>query len=180
MKIRGGKLDELLHEAEDLFPWRWHPRRIRGFIESVNDNINRLLVQEREHVFQALYQFIFTGLLCAALVFEIKAIEYVTMTMRLIGKLSNERKEQVTTVLLVDVPKIKVKVSHGSQTIVAKGSDFLNDRRANPLVSNLSLMVFDSDKPEYALPGARYKRWALASVARERLGERTFSVEPQK
>jgi len=81
MKIRGGKLDELLHEVEDPFPWRWQPRRVRGFIESVNDNVNRLLIREREHVLQALYQFIFTGLLCAALVFEIKVVEYVTMTM---------------------------------------------------------------------------------------------------
>ena len=48
------------------------------------------------------------------------------------------------------------------------------------MVSNLSLTVSDSDKPEYALPGARYKRWASASVALEMSGERTFSVEPQK
>jgi hypothetical protein len=41
-------------------------------------------------------------------------------------------------------------------------------------------MVFDCDKPEYALPGARYKRWPSATVALERSKERTFSVEPQK
>jgi hypothetical protein len=132
MEVRGGKLDELLHEVEDPFPWRWQPRRVRGFIESVNDDVNRLLVREREHILQALYQFIFTGLLCAALLFEIKFIEYVTMTMGLIGKLNNERREQVTTILLVDVPKIEVKVSHGSQSIVSKGNDILNDCRANP------------------------------------------------
>jgi hypothetical protein len=39
--------------------------------------------------------------------------------------------------------------------------------------------VFDRDKPEYALPGARYKRWASVTVALERL-EHTFSMEPQK
>jgi len=50
-------------------------------------------------------------------VFEIKVIEYVTMTMRLIGKLSDERREQVMTVLLVDVPKIEVKVRHGGQSM---------------------------------------------------------------
>jgi hypothetical protein len=40
--------------------------------------------------------------------------------------------------------------------------------------------VFDRDKPEYALPGARYKRWLSAAIALEMSGERTFSVEPQK
>jgi hypothetical protein len=41
-------------------------------------------------------------------------------------------------------------------------------------------MVFDGDKPEYALPGARYKKWTSAAIKLERLGERTFSVKPQK
>jgi hypothetical protein len=40
--------------------------------------------------------------------------------------------------------------------------------------------VFDRDKPEYALPGARYKRWSSETVAVERSGQRTLSVEPQK
>jgi len=81
MKIRRRKLNELLHEVEDLFPRRRQPRRVRGFIECVNDNVNGWLIRECDHVLQALYQFIFTGLLCTAFVFEIKAVEYVTMTM---------------------------------------------------------------------------------------------------
>jgi hypothetical protein len=40
--------------------------------------------------------------------------------------------------------------------------------------------VFDRDKPEHALPGARYKRWVSAAIALEMSEERTFSVEPQK
>jgi hypothetical protein len=40
--------------------------------------------------------------------------------------------------------------------------------------------VFDNDRPEYALPGARYKRWVSAAIALEMSGERTFSMEPQK
>jgi hypothetical protein len=40
--------------------------------------------------------------------------------------------------------------------------------------------VFDRDKPEYALPGARCKRWISAAIALEMSGERTFSVDPQK
>jgi hypothetical protein len=40
--------------------------------------------------------------------------------------------------------------------------------------------VFDRDKPENALPGARYKGWLSAAIALEMSGERTFSVEPQK
>jgi hypothetical protein len=40
--------------------------------------------------------------------------------------------------------------------------------------------VFDIDKPEYALPGTRYKRWPLAAIELEMSGKRTFSVKPQK
>ena len=40
--------------------------------------------------------------------------------------------------------------------------------------------VFDGDKPKYALPGARYKRWPSVTLTLERSGERTFSVKPQK
>jgi hypothetical protein len=47
-------------------------------------------------------------------------------------------------------------------------------------VSNLRLTVFDGDKPEYALPGARYKRWLSAAIELEMSGEHTFSVKPQK
>ena len=60
--------------------------------------------------------------------------------------------------MLVGVPKIKVKVSNGGQSIVAQSNNVLNYRRANPEVSNSRSTVFDSDKPEYALPGARYSR----------------------
>jgi len=42
------------------------------------------------------------------------------------------------------------------------------------------LTAFDSDKPEYALPGARYREWLLAAVTPERPREHTFPVEPQK
>jgi hypothetical protein len=40
----------------------------------------------------------------------------------------------------------------------------LNYGRANQKMSNSSSTVFGSDKPEYALPGARYKRWLSATV----------------
>jgi hypothetical protein len=78
----------------------------RGSIKSVNNDENGSLVQEHKYVLQ----FIFTVLLCAAFVMR-------CMTMLLIGELSNERKEQVAMVLLVDIPKIGVKASHGSQSI---------------------------------------------------------------
>ena len=40
--------------------------------------------------------------------------------------------------------------------------------------------MIDRDKPEYALPRTRYKRWVSATIELEMSGERTFSVEPQK
>ena len=101
-----------------MFPWRRQSRGVRAFIEGINDKVNQLLIWECDHILQAFYQFIFTGLLRAASVFEIEVVEYVTMTMRLIGKLSNERREQVATVLLVDVPKVEVEIGHRGQLIV--------------------------------------------------------------
>ena len=41
-------------------------------------------------------------------------------------------------------------------------------------------VAFDSDKPEYSLPGACYKRWTSVAVKLDSAGERTFSVKPQK
>ena len=64
-----------------MFPWRRESRRVRTFIEGVNDKVNGLLTWECEHILQALRQFIFTGLLRAASVFKIKLVEDVTMTM---------------------------------------------------------------------------------------------------
>jgi hypothetical protein len=40
--------------------------------------------------------------------------------------------------------------------------------------------VFDRDKPEYAFPGTRYKRWVSVAIELEISEEHTFSVEPQK
>jgi hypothetical protein len=56
----------------------------------------------------------------------------------------------------------------------------LNDRGANQNVSNSRLTLNDSDKPEYALPGARYKSWQSAATKLERSRRRTFSMNPQK
>jgi hypothetical protein len=33
-----------------LFPWRWQSRRVRAFIEGVNDKVNRFLIRECEHI----------------------------------------------------------------------------------------------------------------------------------
>jgi hypothetical protein len=69
--------------------------------------------------------------------------------------------------LLVDVPKIEVEISDGDQPIGTWGNNVLNYRGANPGVNNFRLRVFDSDKPEYALPGARYKRRLSAAIVLE-------------
>jgi hypothetical protein len=89
---------------------------------------------------------------------EIEADKCIETTFRLRGELSNKRREQVATALLVGVPKIKVKISHRCQSAVAEGNDVLNDRGANPKVSDSRFAAFDSDIPEYALPRARYKK----------------------
>ena len=69
-------------------------------------------------MFQTPYQFVFTRLLSTTVVFEIKGGEYIAITIGPSRKLGDERCEQVPALLLVDVPKIEVKVGHRSQSFV--------------------------------------------------------------
>ena len=48
----------------------------------------------------------------------IKEVKFIEKLIGLRGELSNERREQVAAVLLVGVPKIEVKVSHGGKPTV--------------------------------------------------------------
>ena len=48
----------------------------------------------------------------------IKEVKFIEKMIGLRGELSNEGREQVSAVLLVGVPKIEVKVSHGGQSTV--------------------------------------------------------------
>jgi hypothetical protein len=50
---------------------------------------------------------------------KIKEVKLIETTIGPRRKLSNERREQVAAVLLVGVPKIEIKVSHGGQSTVA-------------------------------------------------------------
>jgi hypothetical protein len=59
------------------------------------------------------------GLLRSFVVDEIKADKFIEATIEPRGKLNNKRREQVAAVLLVGVPKIKVKISHGGQSAIA-------------------------------------------------------------
>ena len=104
-----------------------------------------MLIWKSEHLFQTLYQSVFTGLSPSVVVGEIKEVKCVETTIGPRRKLSNERREQVAAVLLVGGPKIEIKIGHCGQSAVALGNDVLDDRGANPEVSNTRLIVFDSD-----------------------------------
>ena len=78
-----------------------------------------MLIWECKHLFQALYESAFAGVLHPAAVGKIKEVKFIETTIGPRGKLSNERREQVAAVLLVGVPKIEIKVSHGGQSTVA-------------------------------------------------------------
>jgi len=77
------------------------------------------LVWKPEHLFQALFQSVFTGLLLSVFVDEIKLEKCVEIRIGLRRELSDERREQVVKVLLLGVPKIEVKIGHGGQFTVA-------------------------------------------------------------
>jgi hypothetical protein len=72
MKIWKAKLDELLDEQENSFSRGRNARGIGTFIEGVDYKIDRILIWDPEHLFQALPQEVITGLFRAILMSFIK------------------------------------------------------------------------------------------------------------
>ena len=91
---------------------RWKPGRVWTFVERIQDNENRTLSQQSQHLFQTFLQSVITGLLSAIFVCGVNAIENVTARTRGIRKLGYEGEQQVVAGLLPEIPEIEVIVCH--------------------------------------------------------------------
>ena len=112
VKFLQAKVDEFLHKLEDLITRRWKPGRVWTFVERIQDNENRTLSQQSQHLFQTFLQSVVTGLVSAIFVCRVNAIENVTARTRGSRKLGYEREQQVVTGLLPEIPEIEVIVCH--------------------------------------------------------------------
>ena len=59
---------------------------------------------------------------------RIDAVKNVTAIVRACSQLGHEGKEQVVAALLLEIPKIEVKIRHGGQSSLANSHDVLDDR----------------------------------------------------
>ena len=119
MKIWEGEFDKLLHEIEDQFSRRWHPKSVRTLVERVDNDVDRVVIGIYECLLQVLHQHVISGLVSTVVVSQIYVVEYIATDIEASGELGKERKQQVSAILFIGVLKVEVKVSHGGQSGVA-------------------------------------------------------------
>jgi len=68
---------------------------------------------------------------CAVVVSQVYAVEYIAAKIGASRKLRKKRKEQVSAILFIDIPEIEVEVCHGGQSRIAQRHDISDDRRAS-------------------------------------------------
>ena len=67
MQVWEAQENEIFDKVENFFSSTWHPGIVRALIECVEDEINRALGRECEHMIQAFFQFIIARLLFATI-----------------------------------------------------------------------------------------------------------------
>jgi len=67
------KVNEVLHKLKDLFARGWDAGRVRRLIESVDYKVDRWMIWEYKHLFQALRQVNVTRLFLATVMMRKKA-----------------------------------------------------------------------------------------------------------
>jgi len=87
MEIWEVKVNELVHELENLLSWRWDAGSIRAFVEGIHNDVNRGLSWGREHTFEALHHIPIPGLPCPTVMGVIKIGENIAKWIGLSGKL---------------------------------------------------------------------------------------------
>ena len=105
-------MSEFLDKREDLFTRRRNSRQVRTLIESIQDKVNWTLVEYREHVPKALHHHTDSGLRFAIIVRQIKPGKDVATMIRLSRELDEKGGKDISDILLVKIPKVKIKVCH--------------------------------------------------------------------
>jgi len=73
MKVWYMKVDELIHKLKNPFARCWKPRDVGTFIKGVYYQVDRMAILDCEHIYQATFQSVITGLLGAVSMNRIKA-----------------------------------------------------------------------------------------------------------
>jgi hypothetical protein len=77
MKVRKGKIMKVLHEIEDDFPWGWHPKCVRTFVERVHNDIGWAVIRQCKRLLEALHQYVISGFVSAVVVSHIYAVDHI-------------------------------------------------------------------------------------------------------
>ena len=113
-----------------------------------------------------MYQYLIRGLVNTVVVGHENAMEYIAAKIRAIRELGKKRKNQVSELLFIGIPKVEVIVSRRSQSSIAQSHDFLDDRRASKQLKLPQNEMGQDSTPNDALPGARYTEKLYQRVER--------------
>jgi hypothetical protein len=127
VKIWKVKTNKFINEFKDLFLWRWDTRRNRTFIDGVHNDVSRALRFEGEHFFETIYHSTIIRLPNSTIISRVELGQDVTTRIRPSGELEEEGGEQIAEFLLVDVPKIEIKIGNRGPPSIVRGSYILND-----------------------------------------------------
>jgi hypothetical protein len=72
MKVWKAKVDKLFQKLKDALPSRWNPGRYWRLIECVHDQVDRMLITECKHIFQAFCQNTVTRLILSVVMSKMK------------------------------------------------------------------------------------------------------------
>ena len=101
----------------------------------------------------------------------INMVENFTARTGASGKLENERKQEIVTSFLVDIPEIKIKVCHDGGSNFACGHKVFDDGGTGEKISP-DRKEAGNNEPDYAFPCARYDNWSLSKGARPKTEDR--------
>jgi hypothetical protein len=114
MCIRKLRTDKILQELEHFFTSGWHAGDVRGFVESIYDDVRRRLSLYFEHVRQTLGECVVRRLLCSFIVIQIETRENMMAGIGPGAELEEEGGKEITSVLLLGVPEVEEEVGHQS------------------------------------------------------------------
>jgi hypothetical protein len=157
VKIWKVKFNKFINEPKYIFSRRWSTRR-RAFINGVHNDVSRALRFEEEHLFETFYHGMIIRLPNSTIVASMELGQDVTTEIWPSGELDEEGREQIVESLLVNVPKIEIKIGNQGLPNVVQGYDILNNRGTKVGHVNIRRQLDErKDEPKHALSRARYE-----------------------
>ena len=119
MQVRNAQFEKPLQKVKEYRSWGRQPRDVRTLVDCVDDDVNRLLCRDKEHLVKTTRQGINAGLLRALSMFPIKAGNYLATGVQAGRKLKEKRGEKVADVLFFLVSKVEEEIRQGGVTGIA-------------------------------------------------------------